>query len=153
MKISWILLSVLCYSGIMGQHQESEKMAVQRTIATFFKGFHAQDSVQIRATVSDEIILQTVGKDNEGNDILRSDDFDQFLNQIVSIPETTKFEEKIISYTIQVDGSLAHAWTGYEFWVNGKRSHCGVNSFQLFNDGGRWKIIYLIDTRRKSDCP
>ena len=28
-------------------------------------------------------------------------------------------------------------------------SHCGVNSFQLFNDNGQWKIIYLIDTRRK----
>ncbi|MFT5761215.1 MAG: hypothetical protein ACI8WA_000325, partial [Polaribacter sp.] len=24
--------------------------------------------------------------------------------------------------------------------------------FQLFNNNGNWEIIYLVDTRRKSDC-
>jgi hypothetical protein len=55
-------------------------------------------------------------------------------------------------YNIQIDGAMANAWTSYEFWVNGSFSHCGVNSFQLFKDEGAWKIIYLIDTRRKEGC-
>ena len=56
------------------------------------------------------------------------------------------------TYNIQIDGPMANAWTNYEFWVNDSFSHCGVNSFQLFNDQGSWKIIYLIDTRRKEGC-
>jgi hypothetical protein len=59
------------------------------------------------------------------------------------------FQEKLLSYTIQVDGAMAHAWTPYEFYVNGKFSHKGVNAFTLFKDKDTWKIIYIIDTRRK----
>ncbi|MEM0542129.1 hypothetical protein WFZ85_05850 [Flavobacterium sp. j3] len=56
-----------------------------------------------------------------------------------------------MSYTIQVDGEMAHAWTPYEFYVNGKFSHKGVNAFTLFKDGSLeasgWKIIHIVDTR------
>ncbi|MEM9869076.1 MAG: nuclear transport factor 2 family protein, partial [Bacteroidota bacterium] len=34
----------------------------------------------------------------------------------------------------------------------GTFSHCGINSFQMVNFGGEWKIIYLIDTRGKEGC-
>lgn len=132
--------------------QESEKIAVQKTIETFFEGFHAQDSIQIKQTVAKDIILQTIGKTKEGKSSINTDDFNTFLKSIVSIPETTKFQEKLLSFDIKVDGAMANAWTSYEFWVNDTLSHCGVNSFQLFKDGADWKIIYLIDTRRKEGC-
>ena len=64
------------------------------------------------------------------------------------IPQTMKIEEKILTYKIQVDGTMANVWAPYEFYANGKLSHTGVNSFQLFKDEGIWKIIYLVDTRR-----
>lgn len=132
--------------------QESEEIAVQKTIEAFFEGFHAQDSTQIKQTVAKDVILQTIGKNKEGNSSLRTEDFNAFLKSIVSIPETTKFQEKLLSFDIKVDGAMANAWTSYEFWVNDTFSHCGVNSFQLFKDGADWKIIYLIDTRRKEGC-
>ncbi len=47
---------------------------------------------------------------------------------------------------------MANVWAPYEFYLNNDFSHCGVNSFQLFFDGIQWKIIYLIDTRRKQGC-
>ncbi|HOD10564.1 MAG TPA: nuclear transport factor 2 family protein, partial [Flavobacterium sp.] len=40
-------------------------------------------------------------------------------------------------------------WTPYEFYVNEKLSHSGVNAFTLFKENEKWKIIHLIDTRRK----
>ncbi|MBT8322548.1 MAG: nuclear transport factor 2 family protein, partial [Eudoraea sp.] len=76
----------------------------------------------------------------------------RLVEAIVSIPDTVKFEERIHSYQISIDGPMANAWTPYEFWLNDQFSHCGVNSFQLINDGSSWKIIYLIDTRRREDC-
>ncbi len=47
---------------------------------------------------------------------------------------------------------MANVWAPYEFYLNNDFSHCGVNYFQLFFDGIQWKIIYLIDTRRKQGC-
>jgi len=71
---------------------------------------------------------------------------------IVSIPDSLAFEEKLTSWSIQVDHTMANAWVGYEFWLNGALSHCGINSFQLVNFNGTWKIIYLIDTRARAGC-
>ncbi len=135
-----------------GNAQNSEEKMVKKTIEAFFEAFHQQDSMAIRETVSKDIVLQTIGKDADGREVVKTDDFNHFLKSIVAIPATTKFEEKIKSFNIQIDGAMANAWTNYEFWVNDSFSHCGVNSFQLFNDQGSWKIIYLIDTRRKAGC-
>jgi len=132
--------------------QDDEKMAVQKTVEAFFDGFHKQDSAAIKATVASEVILQTIARDSLGKDYVRTEDFSRFIKNIVSIPETMKFRETLKSYSIQVDGPMANAWTEYEFHVNEKFSHCGVNSFQLVQQEDKWKIIYLIDTRRKQGC-
>lgn len=132
--------------------QENEQLAIQRTIEHFFKGFHEQDSIKIRQTTSNYISLQTIETDSADNAVLETEVFEDFLKSILSIPKTVQFQEKLLSFTIQVDGSMAHVWTPYEFWINEKFSHCGVNSFQLIKEKGHWKIIYLIDTRRKKNC-
>lgn len=147
------LLIILLAIGVQTlSAQADEKMAVQKTIEDFFAGFHAQDSMKIKATVADGIIMQRIGTNKEGEIQHRTDDFGKFLKGIVSIPKEKKFEEKIESYSIQIDGPMANAWTDYEFWVDGAMHHCGVNSFQLFNDGAGWKIIYIIDTGRSESC-
>jgi len=132
--------------------QESEKDDIQRTIETFFEGFHQQDSMKIKQTVSDEIVMRRISIDSAGKTFVRQQDFSDFLNRIVSIPKTTQFREIIKSYSIRVDGPMAQAWTPYEFRVNGEFDHCGTNSFQLFKENRDWKIIYIIDTGRKEGC-
>lgn len=71
-----------------------------------------------------------------------------FYVSIVTIPANFDFQEKILSFSIQVDGSMAHPWTPYEFYMKGKLNHKGVNAFTLFKENNKWKIIYCIDTRR-----
>lgn len=136
--------------GIEAQNGGEEM--VKNTIDSFFKAFHQQDSTAIKKLVSEDIVLQTIVGNTKGSAQVKIEKFDQFLKSIVSIPSTIKFEERIRTYNIQIDGPMANVWTKYEFWVNDNFSHCGVNSFQLFNDQGLWKIIYLIDTRRKEGC-
>lgn len=53
---------------------------------------------------------------------------------------------------ILIDGNLASVWTDYKFYIDDQFSHCGVNSFQLFKGKDGWKVIYIIDTRRKENC-
>ncbi len=150
MKQILSLLLVLVSVNICAQ--DTEKYAVQKTIEAFFEGFHEQDSIALKETVGNEVVLQTIAKDSLGKDYVRTEDFSKFIKNIVGIPETMKFQETIKSYSIQVDGPMANAWTAYEFHVNDEFSHCGVNSFQLVKQEDAWKIIYLIDTRRKEGC-
>lgn len=149
---------VLFALGVFGNAQgptpssEETKAEVKQVIETFFDGFHKQDSTIIKSTVANGIVLQTTGRNQEGKTLFRTEEFSEFLKSIVGIPETTKFEEKLTSFSIQVDRTMANAWVGYEFWLNGEFSHCGINSFQLIDFDGEWKIIYLIDTRGKEGC-
>ncbi|NER13897.1 nuclear transport factor 2 family protein [Leptobacterium flavescens] len=145
------LLFALLFSLTMSA-QQSEKDEVKATVERFFEGFHKGDTTIIKETISDKIIMQTAFRNREGKDVLNSDDANKFLNAIATRPDDQKWDERLLSFNIQVDGNMANAWTPYEFWFNGRFSHCGVNSFQLFKDNGSWKIIYLIDTRRRQGC-
>lgn len=131
---------------------QSETDAVRQTIETFFQGFHEQDSVIMKSVVADGIIMQTVGRNKEGKNVLRDADFSRFLKNIVSIPDSIPYREEITGYAIKIDGPMANAWTDYKFWMRNSMSHCGVNSFQLLKQEGQWRIIYIIDTRRKEGC-
>ncbi|MCK0159767.1 nuclear transport factor 2 family protein [Allomuricauda sp. F6463D] len=145
-------VGVLTYAqGPNSSNIEAENQ-IKQVIETFFDGFHKQDSTIIKATVTDEIVLQTTSIGEEGKTLFRTEEFSKFLKSIVGIPKSTSFEEKLTSFSIQVDRTMANAWVGYEFWMNGEFSHCGINSFQLINFDGEWKIIYLIDTRGKDGC-
>jgi hypothetical protein len=143
MKNSLLLLLLLfSFSG------QAQKEQVQKTIETFFEGFHDKDTIKIKSTCSDTMILQSIMESAKGNK-LSNESPSEFYKSIATIPAEMKFEERLLSYNIQVDGTMAHVWTPYEFYINGKLSHKGVNAFTLFLDGNSWKIIHLIDTRRK----
>lgn len=143
MKKCIVVLMLLFSSLIHSQNQD-----VQRTIETFFEGFHAQDTLKIKSICSDKMFLQSIVEKGTQN-TLTDETSSKFYLAIASIPNTMKFEERILKYSIQIDGAMAHAWTPYEFYVNSKLSHKGVNAFTLFKENGVWKIIYIIDTRRK----
>lgn len=144
MKKVVFLLMLALYSANLS----AQKEAVQKTIETFFEGFHAKDTLKIKSTCSDAIILQSISENTKGKK-LSNESAASFYKSMAAIPADVQFEERILSYNIQVDGSMAHVWTPYEFYVNGKKSHGGVNAFTLYLDGTTWKIIHLIDTRRK----
>lgn len=133
--------------------QMAEDIKVKSAVDTFFEGFHSGDTTLMRTVLSDKVVLQTMYKNKEGKSILRNDgDVSKLLETIANRPDDQKWDERLLDYSIQIDGIMANAWTPYEFWYNDKFSHCGVNSFQLFKDDDQWKIIYLVDTRRRSDC-
>ena len=146
------LAAALCFIVLALSAQEKEKEAVKKTVQTFFEGFHKQDSLLMKSVVADNVLLQTTGRNKEGKTMLKTDNIGQLYRSIVSIPDSIQFQEKLTSWSIQIDRTMANAWVGYEFWLNGKFSHCGINSFQMVNFDGDWKIVYLIDTRGRSDC-
>jgi hypothetical protein len=137
------VLLVVFSSSLYSQNEE-----VKDVIVTFFKGFHAKDSTMIKSVCAENMFLQSIAESSKGSQIKNQSPQD-FYRSIATIPVNMKFEERLLDYSIQVDGAMAHVWTPYEFYLNDKLSHKGVNAFTLFKDNGLWKIVYLIDTRRK----
>jgi hypothetical protein len=127
----------------------SQEVEVKRAVDDFFIGLHKRDTLLFKKVCHATINMQTIGKDKEQNNILVSDDFNKFLKSISSIPENVVLFEKLLDYKIQIDGALAHVWSPYEFYINGKLSHSGVNSFTLYKEKDSWQIIHIIDTRKK----
>lgn len=144
MRIYFILFFLL-----LGLSSNAQKQEVQKAIEIFFEGFHQKDSVKIKTVCADKMILQSIRESSIKGNKLSNESAGEFYKSIATIPSTMKFLEKILSYNVQIDGTMAHVWAPYEFYLNDKLSHTGVNSFTLFKEKDSWKIIYLIDTRRK----
>ena len=140
-----IILCLFLISTSVFYAQEKE---VQKTIDAFFVGLNSKDTLTIKKTCHKEIILQSIVVENQSKK-LQTDDYNDFLKSIADIPENVIINEKLLSYEIQIDDNLAHVWTPYEFYVNGKLSHKGANSFTLIKEDDSWQIIHIIDTRRR----
>lgn len=125
--------------------------SVKMTIGKLFAAMKNSDSQAVRNCFSDSAIMQTIARDKDGNNLIKTEKVTEFAKVIAYMPKDAA-DERISFDMVKIDGALATAWTPYKFYLNGQFSHCGVNSFQLVRMNGQWKIQYLIDTRRKQPC-
>lgn len=140
-----LLLLTLCFAA----NGIAQKIEIENAVKTFFDGMHTKDTLKIKSVCAEKMILQSIIEGQKGTRF-EEEKPSEFYKSFSTFPANMKFEERILSYNIQIDGKMAHAWTPYEFYVNGKLSHTGVNAFTFYNENGIWKIVYLIDTRRKN---
>jgi len=150
--ILFVMLLSVTFASVAQKKQEQK--AVKSAIENFFQGFHKGDTLLLKTTIHTNLIAQTIFTSPKGDKVLRTTPkaYEALLSFAKNVKPTDDYNEKILSYNIQIDGNLASVWTPYEFYNKGKFSHCGVNSFQLFNNNGNWEIVYLIDTRKRNGC-
>lgn len=151
MKRKVLLLGLLMSISSISAFAQTEAENVKAVIESLFEGMRTKNVGQIAAVFSEHAIMQTIETTN-GLGEVKAGSVEEFLKGISGLPADTNLDERITDYQIKVDGPLATAWTPYQFYRNGNFSHCGVNSFQLVKTEEGWKIVYIIDTRRKEDC-
>jgi hypothetical protein len=142
--IPCFLLGSLCQAQ---QAADSVKAAVN----LLFDAMRASDAAGIQNAFADSAILQTIGTNKEGRTVVRNEAVKAFALQVAALPKDSA-DERIVFETVKIDGPLATVWAPYKFYYAGKFSHCGVDAFQLLRVNGTWKILYLVDTRRKTPC-
>lgn len=125
--------------------------SVKATINKMFLAMKNGDAVSLKSCFTDSAIMQTIAHDRNGNALVKNESVSAFIAFVGTLPQGAA-DERITYDAIRVDGALAMAWTPYQFYLNGRFSHCGANSFQLVRTGGEWKIQYIVDTRRKQGC-
>lgn len=125
--------------------------AIRATIAALFDGMRASDSSAVAAVFHDNATLQSVFSTPTGEYQMQVGQISDFVTSIGSTPAGA-LDERLGDVEIQIDAGLAHAWMDYDFYYQGQRSHCGVNSMQFVKRAtGDWQILNVVDTRRR-DC-
>ncbi|MCC7244728.1 MAG: hypothetical protein IT269_03535 [Saprospiraceae bacterium] len=145
-----IALFGLCVLPGVAQAQTDETAAIKAVIERFFDGLEKSDTVVLKSACTDMTVLQSFIKTKTGAYRIVNESFGEFLT-IVAQPHKEVYDERISYESIMIEPALASVWTPYEFFIDGRRSHCGTNSFQLVKTAEGWRIQYIIDTRRK-DC-
>lgn len=143
-----LYLTILVGFNAAAQNTEDSVKAV---VNNMFAAMKNADSVGLKNVFSEWAVLQTISRTKEGATAVRTENINDFAS---FVGKSTKgdADERISFGAIHIDGGLASVWTPYQFYYKGNFSHCGVNSFQLVRVNGLWKVQYIIDTRRKTDC-
>jgi ketosteroid isomerase-like protein len=139
--ITVMFLSSFCFG------QESKNQEIEKPIRDLFSAMRNADSELLKSAFAETAVLQTITKGG----VVKTDSMKDFASTI-SASSKGDLDERIVIESIHVDGELASVFTPYQFYYKGKFSHCGVNSFQLVKQNDKWKIQYVIDTRRKENC-
>lgn len=125
---------------------QSSQDSIKQTIDKMFLGMKNADSAMVVGVFHPSAVLQTIVGD--GN--IRTQGYTE-MGAVMKKLKAGQLDERITYGSIQVDGNLASVWTPYRLYFDGNFMHCGANSFHLVRIKGAWKIVHLIDTRRK-DC-
>ncbi|MGE8555900.1 MAG: nuclear transport factor 2 family protein [Chryseobacterium jejuense] len=134
---------VLCSSFCFAQQNQD----IEKPIRNLFLGMKNADPELVKTAFAENAVLQTITKDGA----VKSDNIQEFIGTVSKFTKGD-LDERIVVEAIHTDGNLASVFTPYSFYLKGKLSHCGANSFQLVKQNNEWKIQYIIDTRRKENC-
>jgi hypothetical protein len=60
--------------------------------------------------------------------------------------------ERYWSPTVLIRGGIAVVWAPYEYWIDGKTSHCGVDVFDFVKISGEWRVSNSMWTVEPNAC-
>ncbi|WP_230291912.1 nuclear transport factor 2 family protein [Croceicoccus sp. Ery5] len=58
-------------------------------------------------------------------------------------PDEHMLTERMGIPTVLQHGDMAHVWAPYAFWIDGEKSHCGIDSISLSRSEGVWRVTNM----------
>ena len=112
-----------------------DKAAVQAAVDEFIAAINSGDAAALDALLHDDgaAFIQGYVKGREG---LRVRPNKESVDGMKTA--TSRYSERYWNPTIMVHRDIAHFWAPYSFDIDGKRSHCGIDSFNLTKVDGNW---------------
>lgn len=131
-------------------HQPAEEAAVLETVDRFMAAISRNDLETMRAMHTPEgMTYQGRATGGAGMEITAKPIayFTDPARRTARAPR-----ERYWSPTVLIRGGIAVVWAPYEFWVDGKTSHCGVDVFDLVKIAGRWTLANAMWTTEPNAC-
>jgi len=146
-RVVVIAIAVLAAAGnARAQSPTTEADAVLKTVQAFFDTMTAKDVEGARK------ILQPQGRFHamrmrDGKPDVRAFSNEEYFADLQASKQ--KMRERIWNPEVRVSGLIASVRAPYDFWLDGKLSHCGIDQFDLIKTGDGWKIaggVYSLET-------
>jgi hypothetical protein len=144
-----LLLLLLLSPFIQNAQQKSaEEDQIKAVILKTFSAMKAVDSVALKSCFTSTALLQISQIKPEGNTV-RDLPVSKFVQSVLS-RKPGEMDERVLSWgPILIDHEIATAWVPYEFYLNGKFTHKGVDVFLLVKTGNEFKIQTLLYNMQK----
>lgn len=126
---------------------QSDTTAARIVAGRFLEALVARDTVALNTLTVPGFRYFAV---NDATGQLRWTEGEAFRRDVTQ-PGPALDERMGLTVTRQ-DGPLAEVWAPYTFRVDGTRSHCGVDGFQLVKIGAEWKVFHLGYNTRRDNC-
>ncbi len=146
------LFTILFLAITLSSFAQTDEEQIKASINQVFDGMRKNDTTLIRQVLHPSCFLKSIGKNKEGVVKLQEDAIIDWLKSVGTKRDGVVLDERLTAYDIKIDGEMAMAWTPYEFYVNDKFNHCGVDLFTMMKTDKGWKIVGIVDTRRKDNC-
>ena len=128
----------------------SDERAVMVPVDRVFEALAARDGTLILAQVTAQGGTTVATERPDGTRIVRQTNWAEFAAGIKPGPE--RYEERLRNPAIEIDGDIAMVWGRYDFLIDGKLHHCGVDHFGLVREAGVWKISSISWSSRTKGC-
>lgn len=134
---------------LFGQNQiNKDEDQIKAVILKTFSAMKSVDSVALKSCFTEKAVLQISQVKPEGNTV-REVPITSFVKNVMT-RKAGDMDERVLSWgPILVDHEIATAWVPYEFYLNGKFTHKGVDAFILVKVGEEFKIQTLLYNMQK----
>ncbi len=127
----------------MGQSQSKDEDQIKAVILKTFSAMKSVDSVALKSCFTSNAMLHISQVKPEGN-VVREVPATKFIQNVMT-RKPGEMDERVLSWgPILIDQEIATAWVPYEFYLNGKFSHKGVDVFLLVKTGNEYRIKTLL---------
>ena len=139
MKSTFVLalLIVTVLPATTGGQAVSEREAVLHVVQAFFDTMTAKDVNLAREILMPQGRFHAANLRGDGRPD-RSFAVEEYLADLQASKQAMR--ERIWNPEVRIQGRIATVWAPYDFWIDGKFSHCGVDAFDLIKTEKGWKI-------------
>jgi len=141
------LLASLLLAAVLLPGQASGEKDVLAVVQKIFDAIGAHDGEMIRAAMLPDARIYLVRESGAASSTAMADMITQVSNG--KVPMLERFTS---APNVLVRGRIAQVWGEYEFLLDGKFSHCGVDTATLFKTADGWKISTLSYTVERTGC-
>jgi|SRR5690606_11756048 len=147
-----LLFATLFIHSVCFSQESLSKENGKIIIDIFMDGYHAGDTLKMKSVMHPNMTMQTAYVNREQQNIIRYVNAAGLLLFAATTGKAQKWEERLNDYSVKSDGNIAHVWSPYEYFIEGKFNHCGANSFTLVYTDESWKIFNIMDSYRIGSC-
>ena len=144
---AWMVLMLAGSISVAAQAPPAERDAVLKVVQAFFDTMSAKDVEGARAILQPQGRFHAMRMDGAKPDV-RAFSNEEYFAQLTA--STQKMRERMWNPEVRIHGLIATVTTPYDFWIDGKFSHCGTDVFDLIKTAEGWKIaggVYTLESK------